>query len=212
MRLTNETLETFSRRLASADPAPGGGSSAAAEAALGIGLITMAAAVSAEKREYTHRKEELAGIIETAGRLRQRLLSLVDADAAAYAALMAARGIRNAEDRRRALEEAVQGAVLAPYHILSAALDGLRLAQDLAKDYYPPTASDVGLGAQSLLASARGAELTILINLPGLADSALKQRYRRDSQAMLGQAAALAGAVYAETRRKLLEKTGTDSP
>src|SRR5687768_13160701 len=76
--LRNETLEGFLERLASTDPAPGGGGSVAVATAMAAALVEMAAGLS------TDQVAEAAVIGARAGDIRRRALTLADEDAAAY--------------------------------------------------------------------------------------------------------------------------------
>ena len=72
----SEPLERFLERLASAEPAPGGGSAAAVTAAVAAGLVAMAARLS------DGRLDDADAIAATADGLRRRALALADDDAA----------------------------------------------------------------------------------------------------------------------------------
>jgi formiminotetrahydrofolate cyclodeaminase len=79
-----QPLEQFLDRLASDEPAPGGGSVAAVTAAMAAGLVAMAARLSAA------RVDNADGIAEAADGIRRRALTLADEDAAAYGRVLAA--------------------------------------------------------------------------------------------------------------------------
>ncbi|MFA5255746.1 MAG: cyclodeaminase/cyclohydrolase family protein, partial [Candidatus Omnitrophota bacterium] len=72
-----ESIETYLNDLAARKPAPGGGSSAALSAAIGAGLMSMAA-------NYTGGAESVLKKTEEA---RKRLQVLIDADVDAYGKL-----------------------------------------------------------------------------------------------------------------------------
>lgn len=202
MKLIHQTIENFTSLLSSENPTPGGGSTAALEAVLGISLITMVAVITASKEEYAHRKGELHLITEEAKGICQTLLSLVDEDTAAYNAIIAARAM--SQEQPGDLQAAFKAAVLTPHKILALALRGLHLAKQVSQGYYRHMASDLGLAAQSLKAAAQGADLTILINLGSISDEAFWKQYRYESQVMLDEAILLADALYGEVRTSLM--------
>jgi formiminotetrahydrofolate cyclodeaminase len=206
MKLIDQTLEDFTGLLASENPTPGGGSTAALEAALGISLIAMVAVISGGKREYAHRKGELQRIAEEAQGIRQTLLALVEEDTAAYNAIMAAKG--RSQEQPEALQKALKSAVRIPHKILVMALRGLHLAEELSQGYYRHTASDLGLGVQSLKVAAQGADLTVLINLGSLSDETFGKQYRSESQTLLDEAVLLADTLYGEVRSGLMGRIG----
>lgn len=211
MKLIDKTIADFSGLLACKTPTPGGGSTAALEAALGISLITMVAAITADKDDYASRREELRHIVREAEGIGCKLLTLVDEDTAAYEGIMTVRSMpKDTEEQNRtyceAMQESLKAAVLTPYRILNAALDGLRLAKEISAEYYPYTASDVGLAVQSMKTAAQGAELTVLINLGSIRDEVFRLQYLSDSRALLEEAVSIADDVYAAIRTGLMNR------
>lgn len=201
-------LEPFSELLASPSPTPGGGSAAAAAGVLGASLIEMVAAITGDKP--SPRRGEILTISEKVFYTRREFLTLIDEDTAAYRGIMDARLLPRKTEAEQAayasaLQAALKTAILMPYRTLKAALDCLRLAKDLSADYYRPTASDLGLGAQALKTAAYGAELTMIINLRSVTDPGFGKQYRYESQTMLEEALGLADDIYRDVREYLLE-------
>ncbi|MDR1031460.1 MAG: cyclodeaminase/cyclohydrolase family protein [Treponema sp.] len=218
MRLIDKTIQDFSRLLGSATPIPGGGSSAAVEAALGMGLISKVALITMEKSAYTHRKDLMRHTAQSAAALGQDFLSWVDEDTAAYQDFIAAKRLpqHTAEQKaayQQALYQTLQVCTLIPYKILQAAVQGLHLGNAVAPDYYTGTASDLGLAALSLKTAAHGAHLTILMNLKtitslglpaqDLMESSFVQDSRKQSQSLLDEAETLAQVIYTQVRKAL---------
>ncbi|MDR2485967.1 MAG: cyclodeaminase/cyclohydrolase family protein [Treponema sp.] len=211
MRLIDKTIADFSGLLACKTPTPGGGSTAALEAALGISLITMVAAITADKDGYACRREELRHIAGEAEGIRRNLLVLVDEDTAAYKGIMTVRSMpKDTEEQNQtyceAMQESLKAAVLTPYRILNAALDGLRLAKEISAEYYPHTASDLGLAVQSMKTAAQGAELTVLINLGSIRDDIFRRQYLSAGRSLLDEAVSIAEDVYAAIRTGLMNR------
>lgn len=211
MKLIDKTIADFCGLLACKTPVPGGGSTSALEAALGISLVMMVAAITADKGDYACRRDELRHIAGAAEDIRRNLLALVDEDTAAYNSIMRVRSMpKDTDEQHRAYGEAMQeslkAAVLTPYRILNAALDGLRLAKKISAEYYPHTASDVGLAVQSLKTAAQGAELTVLINLGSITDEVFKRHYLAAGGSLLDEAVSIADDVYAATRAGLINR------
>ncbi|MFH1640742.1 MAG: cyclodeaminase/cyclohydrolase family protein [Candidatus Omnitrophota bacterium] len=75
-----EYLNDLSARL----PAPGGGSAAALNAALGISLVSMVVNFTIGKPKYAKYETELKSILEKSEDLRSEFLELVDLDVLAY--------------------------------------------------------------------------------------------------------------------------------
>lgn len=80
----DETLKKYLDDLAAKLPAPGGGSAAALNAALGVSLISMVVNFTLGKPKYAQYEEELKLLLEKSERLRGEFLKLVDLDVTAY--------------------------------------------------------------------------------------------------------------------------------
>jgi formiminotetrahydrofolate cyclodeaminase len=210
VKLIEQNLEGFSLLIASGSPVPGGGSGAALTAALGASFIVMVARITAEKHDFAvcGREQgcgrlcehgcgqELGRVAEKADELRRLFLRLVDEDAAAYGRFAAARKTPAAS-----AAEALRGCVEPPLELLKGAYSGLLLAQELAASYYPPTASDIGIAALNLETAARGAYLTVHINLKHIKDSAFVVETAKKSRAILDRAEAAAAEIYASVKK-----------
>ena len=119
----HETLERFLERLASTDPAPGGGATAAIATAMAAALVEMAAGLS------TDHVGDAAAISAEAGDIRQKALALADEDAAAYRRVLV--GYRRPRDtdpdaRRREIQEALEAATAVPLEVARLAADVTR--------------------------------------------------------------------------------------
>jgi formiminotetrahydrofolate cyclodeaminase len=174
-RLRVLTLEEFVRRLASADPVPGGGSASAVTGALGASLVAMVAVLSEGRPRYaahagTHARAGAAGL-----RLVERLLDLADEDAAAYGSYAAAMKLpRGTDDEREtraaSIRTAARAAAEAPLACVAACRELLAAAESLAGRSNVNAASDLAVAANLGEAAARGAAENVLINLPAMAD------------------------------------------
>ena len=172
--LSSLTLAEFLERLASRAPTPGGGSASALAGATGAALLHMVLELTASHagRADDPRVPELAA---TAATWQSELLALVQSDAAAYDAVVAARRLpreseRDVEARRTQLMLAVRGATQVPLEIARRASAVLELAEQVAPIGHRSAISDVGVAALLAAASIRGAALNVRINIPFLAD------------------------------------------
>ncbi|HNS38575.1 MAG TPA: glutamate formimidoyltransferase, partial [Anaerolineaceae bacterium] len=104
----------FLDQLASATPAPGGGSAAAHTGAAGAALVAMVARLTIGKKKYESVKDQMWALIEQAETLRAELTAAVDEDAAAFEAVMAAFKLpKDTEEQQAARNAAVQQATFA---------------------------------------------------------------------------------------------------
>jgi formiminotetrahydrofolate cyclodeaminase len=179
--LRDLTIEDFSRRLASSDPVPGGGSASAVAAALGASLVVMVASLTTGRPKYVDHEPMLGWAVDTGERLVDRFLAIADEDAAAYGGFAAALKLpRDTDDeiaaRAAAMQAAARRSAEAPLSCVEACLDLLQVAEALAGRSNPNAASDVDVAALLGEAAARGAAANVLINLPSTGDPELEGR------------------------------------
>jgi glutamate formiminotransferase/formiminotetrahydrofolate cyclodeaminase len=171
--LVDLSLRAFSDDLASAKPAPGGGSAAAYAGTLGAALGAMVARISA-KKDTTGVNEELVKELDN---LRADFLRLVDDDSAAFARVSEAMRLPKAtEDEKAVRRDRLQASLLAASRVpLEVSRTGRRLLEACERGLEastPATISDLGVGALMAEAALRGAALNVMINLASIADAA----------------------------------------
>jgi methenyltetrahydrofolate cyclohydrolase len=162
MSIRTETLERFLERLASTDPAPGGGGSAAIATAMAAALVEMAAGLS------TDHVADAAGIGAAAGDIRRRALTLADEDAAAYSRVIDAyRRPRDSDPdaRRRAIREALEGATAVPLEMARLAADVTWLGDPLVTGGNPSLEGDASAAVHLARAAARAAARLVELNV-----------------------------------------------
>jgi len=188
------SLAGFVDAIASAEPAPGGGTVAAVAGAMAAALAAMLARLTIGRKKYADVEAEFRGMLHEAEGLRARLLALGDEDAAAYGKVMAAYAIpkdREAE-RRAAIQAAMLHATQVPLRTLAAARDVARLCARAAAAGNVNARSDAGVGALLAGAAARGALYNVLINVRGLPDPPAGLGLAAQARTIAAEAAALA--------------------
>ena len=175
--LVGMTLTQFASTTSSEAPAPGGGSIAAYAGALGAALTTMVANLSAHKRGWDDRWETFSQHAERGLAFQNDLLALVDADTAAFDAIMAAYGMPKGTDaqqakRQQAIQDATLNAIDIPLKVAQLAHDALPLAAAMAKEGNPNSVTDAGVGAMCLRTAVMGAVLNARINCGDLKNQA----------------------------------------
>jgi formiminotetrahydrofolate cyclodeaminase len=170
-RLTELSVDELVARLASDAPVPGGGSASALAGSLAAALVHMVVELTAGRSEAAGDEAALVEIRVSAASLQSELTRLVDADAAAYASVMAARRLPRDSDlerdaRRVQLEAAIREATRAPLATARHASDVLELAERMAPIGNRNAVSDIGVAALLAAAAIRGAILNVRINLP----------------------------------------------
>ena len=136
------TLSDFTAQLASAQPAPGGGSAAALTGALAVSLAAMAANVTAANPRYADRTDALAALAAACDAQRAALLALSDADAAGFPPLQRAYAIPKTDpDRAARLAAAARTACQAPLAMLEHCAQAALLLPAAPETASPPLRS-----------------------------------------------------------------------
>lgn len=168
-------LREFSEETASESPAPGGGSIAAYCGALGAALGTMVANLSAHKRGWDDRWETYSDAAVKGLAIQDQLLRLVDADTAAFNAIMEAYGLPKANDdqkaaRHKAIQAATRNAIDIPMQVAETALSAMPLLSEMADHGNPNSITDAGVGAMAVRTAVWGAILNARVNTADLED------------------------------------------
>lgn len=188
------TLEQFHDELASASPAPGGGSAAAMAGALGAALVAMVARLTIGRKNYQEVNAEFENLLPRADALRAELLQLMVHDADAYRRVMDAYQLPKDTDaaktaRADAIQSALQHAANVPLRVAQACAEILEMAQRAAARGNKNAASDAGAGALMAEAGLRAALLNVEINLGLIQDERFVSRLRAEIQPLEQRAA-----------------------
>ena len=181
--LMDMTLRDYSDVLASSEPAPGGGSTAALSGVLGAALTMMVVNLSVGKKNYESLNEKIkAKFMEEAENvkaLQKELSGLVDEDTKAFNKFMEAVKLpKDTEEQNQLRAEKMQEASLYALQVpLKTAECCFRLLENqgnIARYGNRNAVSDVGVGALLTLSGLEGAILNVNINLPGIEDEAVR--------------------------------------
>ena len=201
MKLAELKTSEFVDLLASDAPAPGGGSAAALEGALGAALTAMVCGLTVGKKKYAE-FEELAQSAQTkALDLKARFVDVMDRDTEAFNVVSAAFGMPKATDeekaaRSAAIQKGLEGCTKTPFEMMELAVETLELTASILGKSNDSAASDLGVSALSLRAAIQGAWLNVLINIGSLKNKELAEDYRAKGEALLAKALPLADQIY----------------
>lgn len=183
------SIADFLERLAAATPTPGGGSAAALTASIAASLVAMVAALTLHSQKQRESQDlELVGqmqaISEEARQVRDRLLVLTDADAAAFERVMAAYKLPKASEaeraqRERAVQAALKHATEVPYEVALCARRVLELAEVVVLKGLKSAVSDARAGVYLAEAALQAALLNVEINLQSIQDERFVSRYKQ---------------------------------
>ncbi|MEK6372081.1 MAG: glutamate formimidoyltransferase [Acidobacteriota bacterium] len=174
-RLASMSVRDFVDVLSSDSPAPGGGSVSALAAAMGAALASMVAVLSHTRKGFESKQDDLDRIAARGQALKDRFLAAVDADTAAFDALLDAMRLPKDDPTRHvALADATVGAAEVPLSVLEGCPEVIELSREVGRIGLQASLSDAGVGAQMARAAAAGAYQNVCINLAGLSDAARK--------------------------------------
>jgi formiminotetrahydrofolate cyclodeaminase len=170
--LSDQPLARLLEVVASTDPAPGAGSSAAVAGALAAALLQMCAGLELARDGAAARNEIPADAPKRAEALRRRALELADQDLSSYAPVLdALRLPAEHPDRAERLEAALREASRTPVAIAEAAAETATLAARVTAASNPAVRGDALAGVLIAEASAVAAASLVEINLAGRGDS-----------------------------------------
>ena len=201
MKLADLKTSEFVDLLASDAPAPGGGSAAALEGALGAALTAMVCGLTVGKKKYAEFQELAESAQAKALDLKARFVDVMDRDTEAFNVVSAAFGMPKATDeekaaRSAAIQEGLKGCTKTPFEMMELAVETLELTASILGKSNDSAASDLGVSALSLRAAIQGAWLNVLINIGSLKDASLAEDYRKKGEALLAKALPLADEIY----------------
>ena len=201
MKLAELTTAGFTDLLASDAPAPGGGSAAALEGALGAALTAMVCGLTVGKKKYAEFQELAEEAQKKATDLKARFVDVMDRDTEAFNVVSAAFGMPKATDeekaaRSAAIQKGLEGCTKTPFEMMELAVETLELTASILGKSNDSAASDLGVSALSLRAAIQGAWLNVLINIGSLKNKELAEDYRAKGEALLAKALPLADQIY----------------
>jgi methenyltetrahydrofolate cyclohydrolase len=185
MALIDKPLRELLNAFSSSDPTPGGGSASALASSVGVSLLMMVAGLPKTKANTDDDRGKLAAVVSTLTPLRQQLVDAIDADTAAYDAVVAAyKQPKGTDEEKQARQDAVQralkGATDVPLGVMRLSASALAQAAVVAAHGHAGALSDVGVAQALLHAGLEGARLNVEINLGSIADAGYVARVRAD--------------------------------
>lgn len=183
--LKDLTITEFLEQTASAEPLPGGGCTAALNAALAASLTEMVANLTIGRKEFQAVEEDMQKIAQAAADLRTKLQNDIDNDAQAYQAVLAAFKLpKNTDDqkkeRSKAIQQAFKTAATVPLGVARDALQIMDLVARAITDGNPNAISDGAVAVLAARTAALAAAYNVKINLTAIKDTAFVAELTRE--------------------------------
>ncbi len=201
MKLAEMKVTQFADVLASDAPAPGGGSVAALEGALGAALTAMVCTLTEGKKQYADHRDFVLEVQTKASTLQAKFIDVMDRDTEAFMVVSRAFSMPKATDeekaaRSAAIQKGLVGCTETPFEMMNLAAETIALTESLLGRFNESAASDLGVAALSLRAAVQGAWLNVLINIGSLKDRELAESYRAKGEELVKTVLTGADRVY----------------
>ncbi len=175
MKLQDLLLKEFLEKTAAKEPVPGGGSSAALNAAMATALTEMVANLTIGRKKYADVDERMREIAAEMSAQRSRFLEDIDRDAEAYRLVMEAYRLpketeKEQQQRDATVQEATRTASLVPMEVAERAFTLLETMQEALQKGNPNAATDGLVGLMNCRTAILSALLNVRVNLGGIRD------------------------------------------
>jgi formiminotetrahydrofolate cyclodeaminase len=208
-RLVEKPLGELLAAFAEPAPTPAGGAACALASAVGASLLTMVACLPKTGSGSDDDRTTLSAATQALNGVRLRLTDAIDADAAAFEEVIAARRLLKTRDREAgartvAAQRAIRVATDVPLEVMRLSLMALQQAQAIAVRCHRAALSDVGVAVALLRAGFHGARSTVRSNLAGSVDAPFVDAVTADVERLTAdaaQAATLAEQALAAKER-----------
>ena len=181
-------LNNFMERLASKEPAPGGGAASALVAMVGSALSSMVSALTDGKKGYEHVQERVNAIELKMLEIRKNLERLMQEDEQAFNKISSTWKLPKSTDeekmaRKKALQSALRDAIEPPWRIANLASDVMDNALDLLSIGNKNAITDSACSLIFAFSAAEGALLNITINVNLIDDTSFRAEQEKRMKA-----------------------------
>ncbi|MCX7950652.1 MAG: cyclodeaminase/cyclohydrolase family protein [Clostridiales bacterium] len=179
MKTYQNTIQDFTKDLASSSPAPGGGAVAALSGSLAASLTSMVINLTINKKKFMEYDEEIKKkfneYLAKCEELRMDFLEDIDRDIEAFNEVMAAYKLPKDTDeekaqRHKAIQRAMVEAFRVPYSVADKAYSMFDMVEFVAEYGNQNAITDAGVAAIQILAAIEAAILNVRINLSSIDD------------------------------------------
>lgn len=184
--MMDKTCAEFAEALAAKVSVPGGGGAAAYVGALAVALCSMTGNFTTGKKKYAAYEADIQRMLQEGEEVRERLLELVDRDAAAFLPLSEAYAIPKEDPgRTEALEAATKAALSAPLAMMQEIARAIELLEEMQEKGSRLLLSDVGCGAALAAAAMQAAALNVFVNTQSLTDRTFAETVEAEADDLL---------------------------
>ncbi len=191
--LAGMTVRGFIEEIGARSSAPGGGSSSAAIAAIGVALGSMVAKLTHGVRKFEDVQPHLEKVIPPLHELTRRLIPMIDADTSAFNLYM--EGLRMPQTteaekaaRQDKMQAGLKSAIEVPLTTMRLGDSGWQSLCTVARYGNPASASDIQVGARALETGIWGAYQNVVINMREIRDEGYRKEVLTEADRLLARA------------------------
>ena len=182
---------------------PGGGCTAALNAALAASLTEMVANLTIGRKEFQSVEDDMQEIAHAASDLRKKLQNDIDNDAQAYQAVLAAFKLpkTSGDDKKlrsNAIQQAFKTAATVPLGVARDTIKILDLAARAIKNGNPNAVTDGAVAVLAARTAALAAAYNVKINLSAIKDRAFVAELTREIEELEHQVIAKENNILAQ--------------
>ena len=201
------TPAAFLEATAAGTATPGGGAVAALAGALSAALTAMVARLTIGKKKYADVEVEMQRLVTQADALSADLTAAIDADSAAFDAVMAALKLpkdtpEQTTARERDIQAATRRATEVPLSVARTCANMLELVYRVAAHGNVNAMSDAATAAHMARAAIESAGMNVRINAATLSDAEQARRFVEELSALQARGARLMEQTLAEVEKR----------
>jgi glutamate formiminotransferase/formiminotetrahydrofolate cyclodeaminase len=191
--LAGMSVRAFIEEVAGRSIAPGGGSVAAAVAAMGAGLGAMVAKLTLGVRRFEAVDADMRRLIPPLHEAAMALISMIDADTDAFADYVAALKLPETTEeenqyRTAQLQQGLKKAIEVPLSVMALGDKAWDAMIGVAQDGNIASRSDLEMGARALEVGIWGAYRTLVNNMDDIHDTQYRKKIMEKADAMRDRA------------------------
>lgn len=205
VRKMNTEMKTFFEELSSASPTPGGGGASALIGMVCSSLCSMVGNLTSGKKKYAQYQDEIEEILQYMKEATERLYTLIEEDAKAFAPLAKAYGIpKDQSDREEILESALVVAGQVPMTIVKEVYGLIPMMEQLVEKGSRLAISDVAVAAAACEGALKGAVMNVYINTKLMKNRDIAEQMNREVKELVEVGCERCTAVYEKITSQLM--------
>jgi len=202
--MLKDNLTTFTEKLASNTPTPGGGGACGLVGSLAISLGEMVGALTSGKKKYVDVQEEIDDLMNKADLLRVQLLQIIEEDAKAFEPLSKAYSLdKETPNREQILQEALETAASVPFQLMEKLCNVIDILERFGQIGSKLVISDAATGACFAYGALYGASINVYANTRLMSNKEVASNLDNKVQKMLDTYSLKAMNVYNSVKERM---------